>query len=101
MSTVLSPGVLKALLDFTGEPRVDIAVRLALRDAARFKLGELESDIERFEEKYRMTFPEFERAFQSEEIPDTFSYEVESDYLEWEGLMSRKSRIEDVLRWVE
>lgn len=98
MSTMISPGVLKALTDFTGEPRMDIAVRLVLRDAAQFKLRELEHGIQRFEEKYGMPFPEFKRAFQSEEIPDAFSYEVESDYLEWEGLLSRKKRAEDVLR---
>ncbi|MCK4416591.1 MAG: hypothetical protein KAV99_00300 [Candidatus Latescibacteria bacterium] len=101
MSAMISPTVLKALIDFTGEPRVDIAVRLALRDAARFKLEELESALKRLEEKYRMIFPEFERAFQNEEIPDTFSYEVEGDYLEWQGLRSRKKRVEDVLRWLE
>lgn len=101
MSTMISPSVLKALLDFTDEPRVDMAIRLALRDAARFKLRELESGLKRLEEKYRMTFPEFERAFNNEHIPDAFSYEVESDYLEWEGILSRKKRIEDVLQWVE
>ena len=98
---MISPSVLKALVDFTGEFRVDMAIRLTLRDAARFKLRELESGLNRFEEKYGMTFSQFERAFQDGDIPDAFSYEVESDYLEWEGLLSRKKHAEDVLQWME
>ena len=99
MPTMISPGVLKALTDFTGEARMDTAIRLVLRDAAQFKIRELERGIQRLEEKYGMPFSEFEQRFQNGEIPDAFSYEVESDYLEWEGLLSRKKRAEDVLRW--
>jgi len=99
MATMISPSVLKALTDFTGEPRMDLAVRLVLRDAAQFKLRELEHGIQRFEEKYGTTFPVFEQRFQNGDIPDAFSYEVESDYLEWEGLLSRKKRAENILRW--
>ena len=101
MSTPISPGVLKALVDFTGEPRADLAIRLTLRDAAHFRMEELEQGLRRFEEKYGMEFLEFEGAFQEERIPDAFSYEVERDYLEWEGLLSRKKRIERVLQGLE
>ena len=99
MPAMISPNVLKALTDFTGEPRMNIAVRLVLRDAAQFKIGELERDVQRFEEKYGITFPVFEQRFQNGDIPDAFSYKVESDYLEWEGLLSRKKRAEDLLQW--
>lgn len=101
MSTTISPGVLKALVDFTGEPRADLAIRLTLQDAARFRLEELGQGLGRFEKKYGMKFPEFEKAFQDEKVPHAYSYEVESDYLEWEGLLSRKKRTEKVLRGLE
>ena len=101
MSVTISPGMLKALVDFTGEPRADLAIRLALKDAVRFRLEEIERGLRRFEEKYGRNFAEFEKAFQNEEIPAAYSYEVEGDYLEWEGLLSRKKRMEKILEGLE
>ncbi|MBI2503061.1 MAG: hypothetical protein HYW07_07485 [Candidatus Latescibacteria bacterium] len=101
MSTTISPGVLKALVDFTGETRVDLAIRLALQEAARFKLEELGGALRHFEQKYQMEFSQFEQAFQNESLPQASSYEVERDFLEWEGLLSRKQRVEKVLGGLE
>lgn len=96
----LSPITLKALIEYTGEHRLDTAVQTALRDAVQGKLDHLEREIKRFEERYGRTFVEFDRAFQRAEIPDASSYDIERDYLEWEGLISRKKRTEKIARWI-
>lgn len=96
----LSPVTLKALLEYTGEHHLDVAVRTTLRDAVQFKLDRLDRDIERFEERYACTFSEFDRVFQRDEIPNASSYEIEQDYLDWEGLMSRRKRTEEIARWI-
>lgn len=96
----LSPVTLKALLEYTGERRLDAAVRTALCDAVQFKLDRLDRDIKRFEERYGCTFSEFDRAFQRDEVPNASSYEIEQDYLDWEGLISRRNRTEKIARWI-
>ena len=48
------------------------------------------------EQKYGMSFEQFDVRFQVEELPNQYSYEVEQDYLEWEGLLCRQRRLREV-----
>lgn len=96
----ISPGMVKALTDMTGEPRIDIAIREIIRDAVEHRMERLQKEIEHLTEKYQMRFEEFDREFQAKEIPEQFSYDIEKDYLEWEGLISRRRKLEDILQMV-
>jgi hypothetical protein len=51
----------------------------------------------RFEEKYRVSFSEFEQMWDRDEIKDKHSYEVESDFIDWEMLEMEKRELLAVL----
>ncbi|MEK7241869.1 MAG: hypothetical protein AAB048_03725, partial [Planctomycetota bacterium] len=57
----ISPGMVKALTDMTGEPRIDIAIREIIRDAVEHRIERLQKEIEHLTEKYQMRFEEFDR----------------------------------------
>ncbi len=44
-----------------------------------------------------MSFEEFKNKFNRGTIPDSYSYSVETDYLEWEGLINRLSKYSSLL----
>lgn len=91
---------LKALTELTGEPRFDVALRIALRDAVEHRLEKIDQAMREYERKYGMSFAEFESRGRKEEIPNQFSHQVESDYLEWDGLTSRKRKLEKIHQWL-
>ena len=91
---------LRALTELTGEPRFNVALRIALRDAVEHRLEKIDAAIATLEHKYGMPFDEFQARGQVQEIPNQFSYEVESDYLEWDGLTSRKRKLERIRQWL-
>ncbi len=100
-STTPVPKVaLRALTELTGEPRFDVALLIALRDAVEHRLEKIDVAIQAYEQRYGMSFEQFQARGQAEEIPDQFSYDVESDYLEWDGLMSRKRELEKIRQWL-
>ena len=70
-------------------------LKLVSADLAR-RLRECKREIGDFELKYRMTFAEFAEAWESNEIPNKWSHQVERDYMIWEGLEAekRKRRVE-------
>ena len=93
----VSVNISKTLMDITGEPRVEIAILEILKDAVEHRIEKIEAEIKRLEEKYQMAFEEFKTMFEKKEIPDSYSYDVEMDYLEWEGLISRLKKYKNVL----
>jgi hypothetical protein len=93
----ITTNISKALLDITGEPRPEIAILELLKDAVEHRIEKIEVEIRKFEQKYRMQFPMFKEKFEKKEVPDSYRYDVETDYLEWEGLMSRLSKYKSSL----
>ena len=91
---------LRALTELTGEPRFDVALLIALRDTVEHRLEKIGEAIHEYERKYDMSFQQFQARGEDKGIPDQFSYEVESDYLEWDGLMSRKRKLERIRQWL-
>lgn len=100
MLETLSPQVLKALTDVTGELTLDSAVRIVTRDAVEHRLENIADQIRKFEQKYNMSFPQFDAAFQAGTIPNQHSFAIEQDYLEWEGLICRQRRLQEVREWL-
>ena len=95
----ISKVALRALTELTGEPRFDVALHIALPDAVEHRLEKIDEAIGILEQRYGMPFDEFQARGQAEEIPHQFSYETESDYLEWDGLTSRKRKLERIRQW--
>lgn len=98
---VISKSTAKLLKDLTGEPRLDTAVRIAVKDSLIHRLEDIEPKIEEFEEKYGKDFEAFRKSWEDDEIEDKYSYDVESDYWKWEELVTRKKKIKEGLEWLE
>ena len=90
----------KILIDLTGEPRADVALHVALKDVIAHRLEIIESESKRLESKYHLTFPDFKLKWEKGEIEQKYSYDVEKDYWEWEGLVSRRDKIEEISKWL-
>ncbi len=101
MPEVISKSTAKLLKDLTGEPRLDTAVRIAVKDSLIHRLEDIEPKIEKFEKKYGMDFEAFRKAWENDEIEDKYSYDIESDYWKWEELVTRKKKIKEGLEWLE
>ena len=90
---IIPRNVEKVLMDLTGDPRPEIALRLTLQDAVENRLKKIIQSINNFEKKYGMTFLKFKNMWEKEEIDKKYSYIIEKDYWEWEGLISRKKKL--------
>lgn len=101
MPQSISKDTAKLLKDITGEPRLDAAIRMTVKDALKHRLEMIESDIRDLKDKYGMKFTEFEEAWENGKIEEKYSYDVESDYWEWEELVTRKKKIEKALSEIE
>ena len=100
MSTLSPPfrNGIEALTELTGEPRVNVALLLALQDAVAYRLGMVHAAIAALEQKYGMSFEEFEAQGRAETISNQFAYDVERDYFEWDGLIRRKQKLRQLKR---
>ncbi len=101
MSTLTLPQkVSQALVELTGEPREDVALLLLIREYARHRLAEIEAAIRGYEEKYGMSFEAYKEIWDTEDREEDYSYAAESDYLEWEALVTRRKRLEASFAWL-
>ena len=100
-TTVMLPKeTAQALVELTGEARVDNALTRVIRDFARQKLMELETGLRQFEAKYGMSFETYRRLWESEDRPEHYTFEAENDYLMWEGLVTRRNRLTGSFAWL-
>jgi hypothetical protein len=100
MAEGISPQLLKVLTDVTGEVKLESALRIVAQEAVAHRLGRMAEQIRSLEQKYKTSFEEFDRRFQAGEIPNQHSFEVEQDYLEWEGLLCRQRRLREAEGWL-
>jgi hypothetical protein len=96
----ISKAALQALTELTGEPRLNVALLITLKDAIEHRLEKIDAAIEGLEQKYEMSFEQFQMQAKEGNIANQFSYEVESDFLEWDGLLSRKNKLEKIDQWL-
>ncbi len=93
----IATNITKALMDLTGEPRIELAIIDLLKDAIEHRIEKIEKEIKGYEKKYGMSFGQFKEKFVKGEISDSYSYDIEMDYLEWEGLISRLQKYTSML----
>lgn len=90
---ILPKGTAQALVELTGEVRLDAALTLVMRDYARQKMAELEAGMRQFEDKYGIPFEAYRQIWETEDRPEHYAYEAEEDILMWEGLVTRHARL--------
>ncbi len=86
-----SPQVLAHLDHVEGET-ADSKLLTLLTTYLQSQIRACEQEIATYELKYRMTFAEFAEAWEQGVIADRWSYAVERDYMEWEGLEEERRR---------
>ena len=96
---VLPKATYNILHQLTGETRPDRALSLALKDLIELKLESIQNQIKVFEQKYGMNFALFDKKMKAEEIPDSYSYEVEWDYLHWEAAICDLKALRKIAKW--
>ncbi len=91
---------LRVLTELTGEPRFEVALMITLKDTIDHKMERIEDELKKYENKYNISFEDFKKMGEEEKIPNQYSYEVEKDYLEWEGLLTRKEKLLEIRKWL-
>ena len=93
---VITKPVYRVLSNLTQENRPEVALPLALKELLRLKLNEARDRQLAFEEKYGTPFAAFKTAWDADEIADRHSYQVESDYWEWEAAVTDESQLTEM-----
>jgi hypothetical protein len=100
-STLILPKeTAQALVDLTGETRIDTALTMIMRAYARQQMAKLEDELQRFERKYGMSFEAYSRIWNTEEREDHYTFDAENDYLMWEGAVTRHKRLSESFAWL-
>ncbi|NOX20149.1 MAG: hypothetical protein GXO99_02645 [Nitrospirae bacterium] len=86
-----------ALVESFGEEALKDKIDDILLSALESRLEQYSREILKFEEKYGMSFKEFSEKWDKGEIKDKYSYEVESDFIDWEMLEMEKKDLISVL----
>ncbi|MCX7706714.1 MAG: hypothetical protein N2204_01725 [Anaerolineae bacterium] len=94
---LISKPLYRILTDLTREPRLEVALPLAVRDWVRLKLQAARQQKAAFEQRYGMDFSAFKSAWNEGHIPERYSYEVERDYWEWEAAVADEERLSRIL----
>jgi len=82
---VISKPLYQIVSDLTQEPRLEVALPMAVKDW------------DTFQQRYGMDFAAFKQAWQQGQISDQHSYQVERDYWEWEATISDEERLQEML----
>jgi len=93
LEDVITKPIYRILTDLTQESRLEVALPLAMKDWVRLKLQETRDQRREFEQRYGMAFDKFKEAWLASRIANAHSYEVESDYWEWEATVTDEERL--------
>jgi len=88
-AVLLDEKLVERLQSFSGETMEDKVIYLA-RETTAAKLKDCNERISDYEFRYGRSFEEFNTAWDRNEIPQKHSYQVESDFIEWEALEMEK-----------
>jgi hypothetical protein len=85
----------------TGKPDVNDALTRLLKDFFQLKIESLQEQIKLYEEKYGMSYAEFDEACRNEIIEDPYSYEVEKDDWDWEAAVTELEDVMEYQQWLD
>ena len=92
-----SKPVYRILSGLTREPRVEVALPLAVKDWVRLKLKEADDNRRALTQRYGMDFQSFQQAWHEGHIRNQYAYEVERDYWEWEASVTDEEKLRQML----
>ena len=95
--TVISKPIYRVLTDLTQEPKLEVALSLAVKDLVRLRLKEALAQKATFEQRYGMDFDSFKQTWDANGIANKHSYEVERDYWEWEATVADAEHLQEML----
>ncbi|MEW6096003.1 MAG: hypothetical protein AB1567_05705 [bacterium] len=100
MAIAIPKSTLKVLSDLTGEVVFNRALNVALKDSIEHRLEKIGKNLETYQTKYGMKFDDFKILWNQGNVKNQSSYEVEKDFLEWEGLIMRKAKLKEISKWL-
>lgn len=100
MAIAIPKSTLKVLTDLTGEVIFKRALTATLKDSIEHRLEKIKKNLNTYQKNYGMEFDDFKILWEQGEIKNQSSYEVEKDFLEWEGLVMRNDKLKEIYRWL-
>ena len=99
---VLSPKLSEILVKSTHARDIDDALNRIISEYLDLKLSSLEKQIDQFEQKWNMDFEHFKIQLKNKTLKaDSFSYDVETDYWEWEEAETLKQHYSTIKeQWI-
>lgn len=91
---------LRALTELTGQVELGPALLITLKDAIEHRLSAIADQIRVYESRYGMIFEEFQSRGRSGDLPAPTSYRTERDYFEWDSLITRRNKLNEILQWL-
>ena len=85
--------IYNALISSVGKELLEERLEELLLASIDGMLEDYTKKILKFEEKYGMAFSEFESLWDSDALEDKHSYEMESDYIDWEMMEMEKKEL--------
>ena len=80
----------KSLVESFGQDVIKEKIDTLLVSALETQLEKYTGEILKFEKKYGTAFNEFEKMWDEGKIENRHSYEIESDFLDWEMMVMEK-----------
>jgi len=94
---VMSEKLGEALVKATDARDVNEAFNKVFSEYLELKLNQLHQIIERYKEKWEMSFEEFRKQIKENTLKkDAFSYETENDFWQWEEAETLKEHYVDI-----
>lgn len=93
----IDSNIYDALIESFGEEVLKEKFDEFIISAIEGRLEQFSKEILRFEEKYGVSFAEFEQMWDRDEIKDKHSHEVEADFIDWEMLEMEKRELLSLL----
>lgn len=97
ITDVVSKPVYQILNTITGEPRLEVALPLALKESVYLKLQEATKQRRAFEERYALDFAAFQTRWLDKGKDRNHSYQVEQDLWEWEAAVTDEEQYHEML----
>ncbi|MDK2897757.1 MAG: hypothetical protein PWP04_1877 [Candidatus Atribacteria bacterium] len=98
----ISPKPGELLIKTTKVGDIDYALEKVFKEYVDLKLKDFDMKIKEFENKWKMDFNEFKTRLEEGPLPqDSYSFEVEQDFWEWEEVESLKTHYESLkMEWI-
>lgn len=100
LTAAVPKSALRALTELTGQVELGPAILMTLHDAIEHRLEAIDAGLRAYEQRYGMSFEDFQARGRNGDLTERFAYPVEQDYFDWDGLLARQQKLRDILQWL-